>query len=177
MLKKLSLNIDIKKYIIAVSILLCVFIIIGILIGLNIKNYDGIEENNISGLSGTIYYFLHNSSLVLVSLSGLFLFGIPSLVFIVFNGIVFGIAIGMSFINGMSIAEILLRLSHGIFEIPSMIVATAIGFLGFTFYQKKNKKEIMIYSLKMGVTAMIILFVAAVFEANVTDRLVGLYKG
>ncbi|MHC1685331.1 MAG: stage II sporulation protein M [Clostridiaceae bacterium] len=177
MFKKLSSNIDIKKHIIAASLLLCVFIIVGIFIGLNIKSYDGIEENNISGLSGTIYYFLHNSRLILVSLSGIFLFGISSLVFIVFNGIVFGIAIGMSYINGMGVIEIILRLSHGILEIPSMILATAIGFLGFTFYQKKNKKEIMIYSLKMGVIAMIVLFVAAIFEANLTDRLVYLYKG
>ncbi|MFJ8457449.1 stage II sporulation protein M [Bacillus paramycoides] len=156
-------------------LLLSLFLIIGIYIGLNLNFSYTYTDDKINGFSGVFTFFFHNIVFILINILGIFCFGIPSILILIWNGILFGISIGFSYHNGMSILEIILRLSHGIFEIPSLLISASIGMLGFYFYSSKNKKQLLILSIKLSFLSIILLFLASIFEANITDYLVELY--
>ncbi|MCY9508714.1 stage II sporulation protein M [Paenibacillus larvae] len=157
------------------SIILFVIMAFGIFIGTELNIPYNYEESPINGIKGSIIFIKHNIPFIIISISGIFLYGIPSILILLWNGFFFGAAIGISLSNGMNILEVLLRLSHGIFEVPALLISSAVGFLGFHFYQLKNKNEMLILACKFSVISVFFLIAAAVFEANLTDYIVNTY--
>lgn len=157
-------------------IILIIFLSLGIIYGTNIGYKPEFTDSEISGFSGTVYYFKHNLIFILVAVVGLFSLSIPTLIMLIYNGFVFGLAIGIALNAGVPIFEVILKLTHGIFEIPALLIASGIGLGGIKFYSLKNKKESIIFNSKLLGISLIFLLIAAIWEANLTDILVKLIK-
>jgi uncharacterized membrane protein SpoIIM required for sporulation len=157
-----------NPFYIQIFILIGVFLfstIVGIYSGYNFhfQSLTNIQSNNV-GLHGILAYFLHNGLLLLLPLASVFLIGIIAPVFLISQAIVIGIFIGVSLYNGLSIVDILIRISHGMFEIPAMILATWIG----TFYTFKYDESIIIFWNKIRKKVLItylLIGTAAIYES------------
>lgn len=158
-----------KRYILASTIIFILFTILGGILGDFIQIDYKIQPNiNETGVIGSLMYFQHNFTMALFPILGIFLFGITSIVHIIFNSLMLGISVIISFNHGMSISEIFIRLSQGIFEIPATIISGAIGLLGINFYFQKNKKKWLVFIGKWTLVVAFLLLLAGIMEANIT---------
>src|SRR3990167_8869350 len=91
----------------------------------------------LNDLSLAAFIFFNNSiKAVFTVLAGLLL-GLGPLVFLTFNGFLLGIVIKGVVLKHGAITTILGLLPHGILEIPSIIISSAIGFhLGMVVFKK-----------------------------------------
>jgi stage II sporulation protein M len=111
------------------------------------------KTENLKGLELAIFIFLNNSK---VALMGLFLgviFGIPSVLSMMFNGITIGYVL-KKVLDAAGIVEFWKLFPHGIFELPAIFIAMGLGLkLGmFVFdenrklgFQEKTKLSFMVY--------------------------------
>ncbi len=126
--------------------------------------------------------FLNNIVVAsLITISGIF-FGLGPLFFISFNGFIVGIVSGAAYSTGRASAgKILLALlPHGIVEIPAIILA---GVGGVLWYKEisigegsagERFKRGAVKALKLLSISVILLFIAAIIEAYITPRIVGI---
>ncbi|MDR3190323.1 MAG: stage II sporulation protein M [Lactobacillaceae bacterium] len=154
-----------KATLIRIIVLIGVFIIsvlIGIYTGINFNFHTvtNIRSDNV-GLHGFFVYFVHNGLLLLVPLISVFIFGIIAPVFLVSQAVVIGIFVGVSMYNGLALLDITLRMSHGLFEIPAMILATWIGTFcvysytePFSNFWKRVRTKILIVYILIGISAI-----------------------
>jgi len=114
-----------KPFYIFPIFLYCIGIIIGYIspqVGLNAK----IQELPNLKLSSILR---NNLSSIVFSLSGAFLFGCPTTLNLISNGIFSALIIRESLLSGITFKTIFLLVApHGIFEIPAIIIAGAAGF-------------------------------------------------
>jgi len=146
----------------------------------------------INGLSGliveitTLSIFLHNLQSVLFTYFG-GIIGIIPAVEIAFNGFIYGAFLGY-FMHGGIVSNyfvsnpvdfIIYTLPHGIFEIPGFIIAGAAGFRLTTLVigileSISRKTPISEHywklkdSLALLVIAIVLIFIAAIIEANIS---------
>jgi len=129
--------------------------------------------------STTLALIQNNCLMILILLSGSFFLGLSTLINLLFNGYVFGMAIaGMLQVSSL-IKVLLLTVPHAIIELPAIWFAGAAGFkmpyeLVRYFVDKKNyifnKKEIMDF-LILAIIAINLIMIAAFIEANLTMRI------
>ncbi|MED0774099.1 stage II sporulation protein M [Bacillus siamensis] len=122
---------------------------------------------------------LKNNLLAALNLSsGLFTFGLSSLISLIINGLVIGNAVKSSsyFLHWY---EIILRiLPHGIFEIPGIIIASTVGLspIKLIFDLVKGKKiELRLYVNQLFILisiSVILIVIAAFVEAFISDYFV-----
>lgn len=123
---------------------------------------------------------LSNNALVwgLLVVGGI-LFAIPTILNILFNGLLFGITLSIGFEVG-PIPLALLILPHGIVEIPALLIATTAGLKipwEFTRYIRGKKSHILFRqdvkdTLFLGLVSAICILIAAVIESTITIWLV-----
>lgn len=116
-------------------------------------------------------YFYHNYSINLLLIIGGILFWIPSLVILFINGLISGFFISQSVFNYQLDKLLLGIVSHGIFEIPAMILSGALGLQIAAFlYQvliKKSPHSIKkIHLIKSFVGITILTLIAAIIETS-----------
>lgn len=118
----------------------------------------------------------NNVKLVLVLISGSFLFGFTTFMNLIFNGLFFG-GILTEYIKEISLTKaILLTAPHAIFELPAILIAGAAGFkIPYELLRylngKKNyavkRKEIMDF-LILVCFSIFLIFIAALVESYIT---------
>nr|BAP16067.1 immunity protein [Leuconostoc mesenteroides] len=148
--------------IIALIVVFVLSVLIGIYTGSNFNFHTAtnIKSDNV-GLHGVIVYFVHNGLLLLIPLISVFIFGIIAPVFLVSQAVVIGIFVGVSMYNGLSILDITVRMSHGLFEIPAMMLATWIGTFyvykynePFSDFWKRVRKRVLVVYVLVGISAI-----------------------
>jgi len=119
--------------------------------------------------------FINNTIISIVMFLGVFSLGLINLGLAVING--FNVGSLMQFVTkNMDYSEIMWNIiPHGIFEIPSIIISTSIGFIpAILLIQKahrKHKINYMLYVKYVGVLFLVVLLlniIAAIVEVNVT---------
>jgi uncharacterized membrane protein SpoIIM required for sporulation len=182
-LKKIVQN---NKAPIAISILTYISgLLIGILfiyfidINLGTKEIPFLNENvyPFQERPTTLTILQNNIQIILILISGSFLLGLTTLISLLINGFIFGMATTKIIFGG--VPALLSVIPHAIFEIPSMFLAGAAGLkipyeLVRYFTGKKdyilNKEEVMDFLTLIGI-AILLIIIAAIIEANVTLKI------
>jgi uncharacterized membrane protein SpoIIM required for sporulation len=148
-----------------------------------LNSVSGIEKRNYSTLLGEpqnpLVYILKNLKLNIILLLGAFSLGLMTFINLAFNGMFFGIFIGLLIKSGVPINNLILSIiPHGIFELPSLWLAGAAGlkgpqvFLrylkGGIFVTEKDVKEFLI----LGLLSIILLIAAGFMESKITFKIV-----
>ena len=130
--------------------------------------------------------FKQNLIASLIGLFGGLLLGLGSILFILFNGFIIGYIITAILVTGgqegilQSIIYLILGLvPHGIVEIPTFLLVSALGLRLGLFYLKKQNKgfrlQVFLKDLKLSILSIpaiaILLFLAALLEVYVTGSL------
>jgi len=162
-----------------------VLFILGVVVGSEMP-YIGDEsqkffqfENKCSNNVLFFYFLTNNLRLVGLLISGSALFGAPSCLNLLANGIFVGSAIKSAILTDKLLEFILLTLPHGIFEIPAIIIAGAAGFkipyeiiryLAGRREQILTKEDIKEY-FTMALISIVLIIIAAWIEANITLKI------
>jgi len=130
--------------------------------------------------------FKQNLIASLIGLFGGLLLGLGSILFVLFNGFIIGYVITAVLVAGgqegiiQGIKFLILGLApHGIVEIPTFLVVSALGLRLGLFYLKKQNQglrlQVFLKDLKLSLMAIpaiaILLFLAALLEVFVTGSL------
>lgn len=149
-------------------------IVIFFITGCFIQNYlfndtFPIQQLDNQLLNSWSFYFLSNSVTCLIIASGLFLYGIPTIPLLSYNGFILGYTIAQIYQQDGEIWNILKSLiPHGIFEIPALILAGMIGLQGLKFYHIRKNKQYYYEIAIILIVVMVLLFVASLIEAKIT---------
>lgn len=121
-----------------------------------------------------ISFVKHNLLATLLLQFGFLSFGLFTFCLLFFNGLSFGLALVASFKSISFSKTFFLILPHGIFEIPSLILAGATGFKslevllrhlrGGPFFTPTDIKE----GFKLSLGSITLIAIAGVIEANIT---------
>jgi len=141
----------------------------------NIKvDITSIFPNTFSGILS------NNLKVILTNLSGCVLFGLPTLINILYNGFMIGFEVKGLFFIGADLKYIVLTmLPHGIFEIPAMLISAMAGFkIPYEVIQylrdRKEKpltEEDIKEFLKLAVISIILITIAAFVEVYITPKI------
>ncbi|WP_026562220.1 stage II sporulation protein M [Bacillus sp. J37] len=153
--------------------------VVGLLLGIIFSNVLPVDQPVTSENPTIMEFFIHNLVADLLISFTIFTFGIFTMVLLVMNGFLVGLSAVHSLELGNSMPYVLVALlPHGVFEIPSMIVAGAIGFklLDTVMMKLKGKSKIYLIQDISIFLVMIVCFtlIAAVIEATVTPFLLTL---
>lgn len=145
----------------------------GIIVVYSMHDQDWLESSEIlvnhkEGFEASLGIFMRNIGVAVILASGLFLFGLPTLIVLFINGLWIGTVIASRLAEGVSLATLLLKLlPHGVLELPALLLAGAIGLKGFIFYYEL-KKDWRFY-FRMTGWIILMLSVAALIEGFVTS--------
>jgi len=126
-----------------------------------------------------LFFIERNGFTLFLTISGAVLFGVPTFINLVANGLITGSSISIAIQNGLDTKEIFLILPHGIFEIPAIIIAGAAGFkipyeivryLAGKKEQILTKEDIKEY-LTLALISIMLIVIAAFVEAYITPRI------
>lgn len=180
-----------KRYIIFVSIFFVFAILLGYLAA--ISDPAGSRERIYGALSQFtflknlnlfwIFLFIFLNNVIkgfMVVLLGAFL-GVLPLIFIFINGELLGEVIGISFLSGELSKTFFGILTHGILEIPAIILSASYGiWLGYKVYRKIRHRELFAEHFHLAMRAFFILilplfFLAAIVETFITPSVMNLF--
>ena len=116
----------VRPTIVASIVMYCV----GLFLGLTLPHLN-LEATDIQSIMNLQFLEILNNNfrVILLLLSGSFLFGTTTILNLVFNGVTTSLMIRDSFLAKTNpILILLLTIPHGIFEIPAIIIAGAAGF-------------------------------------------------
>lgn len=121
-----------------------------------------------------IELFLHNAWGAFVMMFGIFTFGILTFGMLLFNAFIFGNVMGVHALTVGWGSALIAIVPHGLFEIPGILCAAAVGFHGtlMIFHSLRSSflgwrvylRSIVRYAL----LSLIFLFVASIIEAYLT---------
>ncbi|HDR6267827.1 stage II sporulation protein M [Bacillus sp. S70] len=157
-----------------VIILMAFFILCsGVLMGLNIPTSESYMDTYIRADSA-LHLIVNNIVACLFLASGILTLGGTTLFYGLFNGLIIGVAIRDAFQNNMDISEILVKLiPHGIFELPALILASAIGLkavdLIIRMYFSKKRVRIVLYQGFLEILTLIILVLILICLAGLIE--------
>lgn len=175
-----------KKVIISLSFLYLIFIGIGFILHSESVFTDITNTTLFAEKKTFSNYFFHNSKILKNSIVGMSSLGMLSIFQLAINGIFLGVGLAEMTVKLSLIQSLLFIFPHGFFEIPALILATAIGLypirLIFLFLVK-NKSEtwkgMLLKQLKMLLFIIFVIFIfagiAAMLEANITPWLIKRY--
>ncbi len=165
----------IASYLFSISFLVSIFFPYPFNLNYVANNYIKLfEVKNISFL----FFIKRNEFVIFIILVGAFLFSVPTIINLVYNGLIFGSSISI-FVHNRLYNMLLLILPHGIFEIPAIIIAGAAGFkipyeivryLAGKKEQPLTKQDIKEY-LTLALISIILIVIAAFVEAYVTPKI------
>lgn len=160
-------NKTIKISILISSITFFVSVIFGYLIKFNFEKteyYPDFKE-----------IFINNTLISIIFICGILSLGLVSVGLLAFNGAYFGAALQYEINNRGILYTIRSILPHAIFEIPSMILSSSIGFLLLVFLIKKahsrEENSFKYYIKYIGICSILIIIInviAAVIEVNIS---------
>ncbi len=185
-----SLIINNKKWFIPILIVFFVGLTAGFFLSINNKAETGkilagyaksIDFNIKDGFALSWFIFERNVNIILfATITGFFL-GLPALTIAFINGSLLGVVIGFVSISHSlnPIQLFLLLFPHGIFEYTGSVLGLTFGFkLGVNWLRKSSsghRKQVFLNDFKDVVkiipVVIIILFVAALIEGNLTGKL------
>lgn len=144
----------------------------------------------------TSYIFLHNFQAAFLSYMGGIVLGIIPFLILSFNSFIYGAFLGYLFHGSVAGTSLVLTpgyflaysLPHGVFEFPGFIVAAAAGFRLTTLvygivYDKIKKNPVNVHfwkfkdSLVLFGISTLLIFIAAIIEANFTMSIGNLFTG
>jgi stage II sporulation protein M len=150
------------------AVIYLAFMIVGMSVGFNSK-----EEKFVAD-AGFIDIFNNNLAGLCINFSGIFTFGVTTIINLVGNGFIHGLAI-RHYVDKYSIVDALIRcLPHGIFEIPAIIFSGTVGFLPlvciYNYIREKKEgswgiKEILKILLVLVMLSLIFLIIGAFIES------------
>lgn len=182
-----------KIVLIIAAAIFFVFIFIGILTGYSSSDFTGNLLNEYVKAVGrmhidktTLSFFIHNLRAALVTFAG-GIIGIIPVLTISSNGFLYGAFLGY-LIHGSIVSSfgaftpldfIIYTIPHGIFEIPGFIISGAAGFRLTTLIMgvllsiiRKTPLSEHYWKLKDSIAllavAIVLIFIAAIIEANIT---------
>ncbi|MEK6190012.1 MAG: stage II sporulation protein M [Carnobacterium alterfunditum] len=121
------------------------------------------------GFETSFKIFMRNIIVALILVSGLFLFGIPTLIVLIVNGFWLGSTIALLLLDGDNIANILSNIiPHGILEIPGLLIAGYIGLNGMQFYFRP--KVVLNEAIKLLLVSIILLAFGSLIEGLYTIK-------
>lgn len=164
---------DIKFLLLASTVIFGLAFFFGFLTGDYLHLVDHKRNLNppIPGLELAIKLFTNNVIICLVLISGIFMFGLPTIFLLLFNGFFLGVGVKSLILIGLDRTEIFLKLfPHGILEIPALLLSASVGFLGITFYFYPKKKYLKTM-FKLMILVVFLVFVAAIIEGFITVTL------
>lgn len=132
----------------------------------------------------TLAFALNNGTVVLQLLAGAVMFGLTTFIGLVFNGLILGSIIATAFERTSDYAFVTLLVGpHGIFEIPALLMASAVGFRvphQVVRYLRGERDELLDeQDLKqaafLAALSLAFILVAAWIEANVTASIAASY--
>lgn len=142
------------------------------------SNFSVNIDHNLILSSDPLYYIFHNLQSSLYMIGGLISFSLTTLWALFINGYYLGvtfISIGELSSYGIAIGSIAM---HGVFEIPAILLASAIGLYPwyFVYCFLKNKKIVYKQHLKnsvsMFVISVILFILAGIIEAKISPLFV-----
>jgi len=110
------------------GVLLCVSIILyllGLVAGLLLPGIVDLSEQTPTVTS--IEFVRHNGFVILLLVAGFFTFGIETAVLLTGNGLFVGMAVAAYVTEHSLLMVVVALLPHGIFELPAMLLAGAVG--------------------------------------------------
>jgi stage II sporulation protein M len=133
-------------------------------LGMNSENYYDKRE----GFEGSLFFFIQNLKVVLLLVSGILLFGIPTVPILFLNGLWLGGVLAGNYLSGMGVTELFLTVvPHGLFEIPALILAGYLGLYGLKFYTEKKSWKRLSYIVG---SIVLLLFLASFIEGFITPK-------
>ncbi|NJE26392.1 stage II sporulation protein M [Thermococcus sp. MV5] len=161
------------------------FFIFGIILGVfsashyDYSTYFGFDPFDNSN-PDFLFFFKHNVKIIFLLCSGSVTFGIITLLNLINNGFILGLAVKTTSTQIGLKNTLLLILPHGVFEIPGLIIAGTAGFklpyelLRFALGKKNeiiNEEDAKEFFKLVGIS-IVLIFIAAVVESNVTSKLI-----
>lgn len=140
------------------------------IIGKDIR-IDNITIGTVDILKNNMSVFFINIILSIVT------FGIYGVIANGFNGVNFGITMGIAYAKFGLRTSLLRILPHGVFEIPTIIISTAVGFmvigLIISLIRKKqiNIKETLLQYVFLVLIMTVFVILAAVIEGQISMNL------
>jgi hypothetical protein len=130
--------------------------------------------------------FAETNLVVLATIvSGAVLFGFPTFVAVVFNGVLVGLIVADAHAQGHGlVAGVSLLLPHGVLEIPALLLGAGVGLAvprGLVSYLRGHRerilrrRELLAYLQLVGLSVLLIV-VAGWIEANLTKQLYELWQ-
>lgn len=122
-----------------------------------------------SGLETSLKIFTRNIVVATILVSGLFLFGIPTIIVLIVNGFWLGGTIALLLLENESLANILWTIvPHGILEIPGLLIAGYIGLNGIQFYLRP--KIVLKPVIRLLFVSVILLALGSLVEGLYTIK-------
>lgn len=174
----IMLHFSIQKRDILLLFLSAIIFILGLLTGIMIfsnLSYNPSDNSALNslalepkfGFKGAIDYFTTNITACFLLILGIFTFGIPTIFGLFLNGLILGVVIDTKYLEGISAFKIFAGImTHGILELPALIIAGYLGLKGLDFYFKKDKEWGK--NLKLFILVTVLLFGAGLIEALIT---------
>lgn len=168
---------SINILLISSAIFYILFTVFGFYIG-DMFSLGSIEKSK-QLTSNPLDYFNHNIVSLLYFLSGLFTFGLGSIYSLAVNGVMLGVSLEAMSNKASFLGSLVYIIPHGIFEIPAMIIAGAIGLYPWQLIYQfiKGDKRIKIQwrlLAKLSCIMVGLLFIAGCVEAWVTPYVIKL---
>ncbi|MDR3157110.1 MAG: stage II sporulation protein M [Lactobacillales bacterium] len=111
------------------------------------------------------YVFYHNWIIAMILLIGIISRKTVTYVFLSIQGFIFGAQIISVALVGMPMLEVVIRLSHGMLEIPALLIMALAGTVVI-----KDKQALRLFALFVVVSSVLLWF-AAVWEIKITPEL------
>jgi uncharacterized membrane protein SpoIIM required for sporulation len=166
------------RYLLLISIMIY---ILGAIAGVVIGAHTPIEQMKRLDPAGIprdpMYYITHNGRSILYFAGGLISFGITSVYALFINGVFIGFSL-TGLMKYIPLVPTLLHvIPHGVFEVPSMVIAGAVGLypIQLLIQYARAKEKVRIHWLLIAQsTALFILLlcIAGIIEAWVTPLVV-----
>jgi len=123
------------------------------------------------------YYIQHNTSIAFISFATGILFGLGTLYFLIYNGLLLGSVSGYIFSLGFARNFLVFVTAHSVFELSGLVLSGAAGLLlGLTiispgnYSRKKALNLIKTDLLSMVATAALLIFTAAIIEGFISPQ-------
>ncbi|HDR4557480.1 hypothetical protein CN917_26030 [Bacillus thuringiensis] len=136
--------------------------------------YD-LGEMGINTKTNWLEYFIHNGTINLIIIFSFLSLGLITVGSLLLNGIVMGYMFGHAIQTNAVMKFLLLLAPHGIIEIPTAWLASAVSFfiISYTIKKIKNKEKIdfkfLIFTiLKYTIITEILILIAGIIEENIT---------